>query len=46
MGSGFLFESSKVLTRELILIMEGLNFITKGSKGFGFSHDVMGWKVG
>jgi len=41
MGFGFLFKGGEGLAKELVLIAEGLNLITKGSKGFNFHHNVM-----
>jgi len=43
--AGFLFEGGKAFSEEVILVTEGLDFVTKGSEGFGFGHDVMERKV-
>ena len=45
MGFGFLFEGGKVLVKELVLVAEGLNLVTKVRKGFSLCHDMMDWKM-
>ena len=45
MGSGFLFKGGKAFSEEVILVTEGLNFVTKGGECFGLGHDMMQWEA-
>ena len=45
-SGSFILKSSDAFAEELILVTKGLNFVTKGGKGFSFSHNVMERKAG